>query len=135
MRVRGYPAWLGLVSLQQPAVQWEADAIFRAGAVRVLRCRHLMASGLRRPVFDLDVTGLPPTWEGAVAPGGDTRGEPRQWQRCRRQVAQKPVERVGPRALLPAVQGCQQAPATAAMDEDVIDDGGNDEKAQDPGLL
>ena len=133
VRVRGYPAWLGLASQQQPAVQWEADALFGAGAVRVLRCRHLTASGLRRPVFDLDVAGLPPTWEGAIAPGGDTRDEPRQWQRCRRQSTRRPVERVGPRALLPAVQGCQQAPAAGAMDEDVIAD--DDDDVVDPELL
>ena len=66
------------------------------------------------------------TWEGAIAPGGDTRDEPRQWQRCRRQSTRRPVERVGPRALLPAVQGCQQAPAAGAMDEDVIADDDDD---------
>ena len=89
----------------------------------MMRCRHLSKSGLRRPVFDLDVAGIPPDWEGATAPGGDTRDEPRRWQRCRRTTAKKThFERVGPRAVLPAVQGCHAKPAEAAMDEDVVED-------------
>lgn len=123
VRVRGYPAWLGLASQQQPAAQWEADRLFGQGSVQVMRCRHLSKSGLRRPVFDLDVAGIPPDWEGATAPGGDTRDEPRRWQRCRRTTAKKTsFERVGPRAVLPAIQGCQAKPAEAAMDEDVVED-------------
>ena len=38
------------------------DTAFEEGGVRVLRVTHLAATGFDRPVFDLDLEGVPPGW-------------------------------------------------------------------------
>ena len=51
---------MGLVSGSQSAAQREADRVFGANTVKVQRCQHLKHSGLVSPVFDMDITGVPP---------------------------------------------------------------------------
>ena len=60
VRVRGYGISMGLVSGSQSAAQREADRVFGANTVKVQRCQHLKHSGLVNPVFDMDITGVPP---------------------------------------------------------------------------
>ena len=66
VRVRGYGISMGLVSGSQSAAQREADRVFGANTVKVQRCQHLKHSGLINPVFDMDLTGVPPDGRAAL---------------------------------------------------------------------
>ena len=97
---------MGLVSGSQSAAQREADRVFGANTVKVQRCQHLKHSGLVNPVFDMDITGVPPDWEGCTAPAKDSRMPVRRWHLCLRKSTGPSYTPVGKNTTLPAVQGC-----------------------------
>ena len=106
VRVRGYGISMGLVSGSQSAAQREADRVFGPKTVTVTRCQHLRHSGLVNPVFDLDITGVPPGWDGCTAPASDSRMPVRRWHRCLRKSTGPLYTPIGKKSVLPAVQGC-----------------------------
>ena len=106
VRVRGYGISMGLVSGSQSAAQREADRVFGANTVKVQRCQHLKHSGLINPVFDMDITGVPPDWEGCTAPAKDSRMPVRRWHLCLRKSTGPSYTPVGKNTTLPAIQGC-----------------------------
>ena len=123
VRVRGYGVSMGLVSGQQSAAQREADRVFGVNIVTVIRCQHLKHSGLVSPVFDMDITGIPPDWEGCTVPAQDSRMPVRKWHKCIRKAAAPTYKPVGKRATLPPRQGCvtpedEEMPEEAAKDEE-----------------
>ena len=101
-----YGISMGLVSGSQSAAQREADRVFGPKTVTVTRCQHLRHSGLVNPVFDLDITGVPPGWDGCTAPASDSRMPVRRWHRCLRKSTGPLYTPVGKKSVLPAVQGC-----------------------------
>ena len=124
VRVRGYGLSFGLVSGDQQVAQREADKVFGANVVSVKHTRHLQKSGLERPVYDVELTGVPPTWEGEVVPAGDSRMPDKKWQRIVRKTPPPVYQRVGQKASLPAVEA-----------NDKSDEMDTDANPEDPNLL
>ena len=104
--------------------QREADKVFGANVVSVKHTRHLQKSGLERPVYDVELTGVPPTWEGEVVPAGDSRMPDKKWQRIVRKNTPPVYQRVGQKASLPAVEA-----------NDKSDEMDTDANPEDPNLL
>ena len=49
--------------------------------IRVRRCTQLAHSSLNRPVFDLELEGVPEDWQGVRLGAHDTRLPDRLWER------------------------------------------------------
>ena len=65
VRVRGYPAQLGLAVDEYAQLRRYAQGAFGPEVpIRVHRCAQLAQSTLDRPVFDLEPEGVPEDWQG-----------------------------------------------------------------------
>ena len=74
VRVRGYPAQLGLAlddyaQLRRYAKETSGSEV----NIRVDRCTQLAHSTHDRPVFDLELEGVPEDWQGVRLGSPDTR--------------------------------------------------------------
>ena len=76
VRVLGYPAQLGLAVDEYAQLRRYAREAFGPEApIRVHRCTKLAHSTLDRPVFDLELEGVPEDWQG-VRLGAPTPASP-----------------------------------------------------------
>ena len=74
MRVRGYPAQLGLAVEGYARLQCYAKEAFGSEVnIRVHRCTQLAHSILDQPLFDLELEGVPEDWKGVRLGAPDTR--------------------------------------------------------------
>ena len=74
VRVRGYPAQLGLAVDEYAQLRRYAQEAFGPEVpIRVHRCTQLAHSSLDRPVFHLELEGVPEDWQGARVGALDTR--------------------------------------------------------------
>ena len=102
VRVRGYSISMGVTEIGRTSeAQKEADTIFGEQVVQVTQCHHMQSSGLVRPTFDLEVTGLPQDWTGQQIPAPDTRLPPRSWTLVSRQRKPTALKAVGRSTALP----------------------------------
>uniref|UniRef100_A0A7S4LEV1 Uncharacterized protein n=1 Tax=Eutreptiella gymnastica TaxID=73025 RepID=A0A7S4LEV1_9EUGL len=109
----------GLASGDQQVAQREAIKVFGAG-VKVMSIRHLQRSGMVRPVYDVELKGVPAGWEGSKVPAADTRLRERSWQRVVRATVRQQYRTLG-RNALPAVTGCPNPEDTMAVDVEAGD--------------
>ena len=83
--------------------------------IRVHHCAQLAHSTLDRPVFDLELEGVP-EWQGVRLGAPDTRFPDRTWERTTRSSGQGRYQPVGPRARMTRPKGSgevQQQPEDA----------------------
>ena len=117
VRVRGYPAQLGLAVDEYAQLRRYAQEAFGPEApIRVHRCTQLANSTLHRPVFDLELEGVPEDWQGLRLGAPDTRLPDRTWERTTRNSRRGRYQPVGPRARMTRREGpdvVQQQPADA----------------------
>lgn len=92
--------------------------------VTCVKCTWIRSSGLVRPVYDVELAGLPEGWKGAVTMSQDTRLWDKRWAlvRVARATAAE-YHGVGPREKLPQPQrpgdGLDEEPAVEhGMEED-----------------
>ena len=106
VRVRGYPAQLGLAMDEYAQLRRFAREAFGPDVpIRVHRCTQLAHSTLDRPVFDLELEGVPQDWQGVRLGAPDTRLPDRTWERTTRSSRQGRYQPVGPRARMTRPQG------------------------------
>ena len=85
VRVRGYPAQLGLAADEYAQLRRYAREAFGPEApIRVHRCTQLAHSTLDRPVLDVELEGVPEDWQGVRLGAPDTRLPHRTWERTSR---------------------------------------------------
>ena len=104
--VRGYSTPLGL-AVDEYAQLWRyAQEAFRPDVpIRVHRCTQLAHSTLDRPVFDLELEGVPEDWHGERLGAPDTRLPDRTWERTTRSSRQGRYQPMGPRARMTRPKG------------------------------
>ena len=117
VRVRGYPAQLCL-AVDEYAQLWRyaREAFGLEAPIRVHRCTQLAHSTLARPVFDLELEGVPEDWQGVRLGVPDTRLPDRTWERTTRAPRQGCYQPVGARARMTRPKGpdvVQQQPSDA----------------------
>ena len=126
VRVRGYPAQLGLaVDKYAQLRRYAREAFGPEAPIRVHRCTQLAHSTLDRSVFDLELEGVPEDWQGVRLGAPDTRLPDRTWERTTRAPRQGRYQPVGPRARMTRPKGpdvVQQQPSDA---QDAVDHTGN----------
>lgn len=116
-RVRGYGE-----DFPEKAAE-EARAALGQG-VTCVKCTWVRSSGLVRPVYDVELTGLPEGWKGAVTTSQDTRLWDKRWALVQvARTAAAEYRGVGPREKLAQPQkpaeGLEQEPAVEhGMEED-----------------
>ena len=117
VRVRGYPAQPGLAVDEYAQLRRYAQEAFGPEVpIRVHRCTQLAHSTLDRPVFDLELEGVPEDWQGVRLGAPDTRLPDRLWERTTRSSRQGRYQPVGPRARMTRPEGSgkgQQQPEAA----------------------
>jgi hypothetical protein len=115
VRVRGYRSDFGLPQADEKpsTAHVEARALFGPD-VEVVTCNHMQKSGLRNPVWDLTIRGIPPDWQGAQIPSMDSRQRDKSWHLCSQVPRSAPLQSMGPRALLPL-----PLPPPASEDEEI----------------
>ena len=97
VRVRGYPAQLGLaVDKYAQLRRYAQEAFGLEVTIRVHRCTQLAHSTLDRPVFDLELEGVPEDWQDVRLGAPDTRFPDRLWERTTRSSRQGRYQPVGP---------------------------------------
>ena len=85
LRVRGYPAQLGLVMDKYAQLRHYAKEAFGLELnIRVHRCTKLAHNTLDRPVFDLELEGVPQDWQRVRLGAPDTRLPDRLWEQTTR---------------------------------------------------
>ena len=85
VRVRGYPAQSGLaVDGYAQLRRYAREAFGPEAPIRVHRCTQLAHSTLDRPVFDLELEGVPGDWQGVRLGAPDTRLPDRTRERTTR---------------------------------------------------
>ena len=106
VRVRGYPAQLGLAVDEYAQLRRYAQEAFGPEVpIRIHRCTQLAHSTLDRPVFDLELEGVPEDWQGVRLGAPDTRLPDRTWERTTRSARQGRCQPVGPRARMTRLKG------------------------------
>ena len=93
--------------------------------IRVHHCTQLAHSTLDRPVFDLELQGVPEDWQGVQLGAPDTRLPDRLWEQTSRSSRQGRYQPVGPSARLTRPEGCgegQQQPQAAQETPDHTED-------------
>ena len=106
VRVRGYPAQLGLAVDEYAQLRrWAQEAFGSEVPIRVHRCIRLAQSTLDRPVFDLELEGVPEDWQGARLGAPNTHLPNRHWERTTRSSRQGRYQPVGPRARMTRPRG------------------------------
>ena len=104
--VRGYPAQLGLAVDEYAKLRRYAQEAFGPEVpVRVHRCTQVAHITLDRPVFDLELEGVPEDWQGVRLGAPDTRLPDRCWERTTRSSRQGRYRPVGPRARMTSPKG------------------------------
>jgi hypothetical protein len=89
VRVRGYPAQLGLAVDEYAQLRRYAQEAFRLEVpIRVHRCTQLAHSTLDRPVFDLELEGVLEDWQGVRLVTPNTRLPDRSWEQITRSCSQ-----------------------------------------------
>lgn len=126
LRARGYPATFGSqTGYAQTALAAALETSGQAGAVTVTAVRHLAYSGVDRPVYDVEATGVPADWTGAVIPPPDARQRSRSWEVLTLDKAAPKRTAIGRRSRLLSVATVAEAPASAAaggQDASAVDD-------------
>jgi hypothetical protein len=125
VRVRGYRSDFGLPQAEgkRSTAQVEVEAIFGLEA-ELVACTHMQKSGLRNPVWDLTIRGIPPTWPGEMIPSMDSREGDKRWHRCTQTQRSTPLQSMGPSAFLPppleypVVDEVESDANSVAMEED-----------------
>ena len=117
VRVRGNPAQLDLALDEYAQLRRYAQEAFGPEApICVHRCTQLAHSTLDRPVFDLELEGVPEDWQGVRQGAPDTRLPDRTWERTTRNSRQGRYQPMRPRARMTRPKGpdvVQQQPADA----------------------
>ena len=109
------PAQMGLAVDEYAQLRRYAQEAFGVEVpIRVHRCTQLAHSTLDRPVFDLELEGVPEDWHGARLGAPDTRLRDRLWERTTRSSRQGGYQPVGPRARMTGRD--RGGPATAGDD-------------------
>ena len=106
VRVWGYPAQLALAVDEY--AQLRRYAFGPEVAIRVHRCTQLAHSTLDRPVFDLELEGVPEDWQGVRLGAPNTRLPERLWERTTRSSHQGRYQPVGPRARMTRPEGSEE---------------------------
>jgi hypothetical protein len=122
IRVRGYAADFGLPHTNGSSLaQLEAAVAFSPATVEVVTCHHMAKSGLRNPVWDLTVRGVPLAWQGQVIPSRDSREKDKVWQLCTQSHRPLPFQAMGPRENLNLVSQPtpEEEESDSEMDEDL----------------
>ena len=117
VRVRGYPAQLGLVVDEYAQLRRYAQEAFGPEVpIRIHHCTQLAHSTLDWPIFDIELGGVPEDWQGARLGAPDTRLPHRLWARTTRSSRQGRYQPVGPKARMTRPEGSgegqQQAETT-----------------------
>ena len=106
VQVRGYPAQLGLAVDEYAQLRRYAHEAFGPEVpIRVHRCTQLAHNTLNRPVFDVELEGVPKDWQGVRLGASDTRLPDRCWERTTRSSRQGRYQPVGPRARMTCPKG------------------------------
>ena len=106
VRVPGYPAQLGLAVDEYAQLRrYAKEASGSEVTIRVHRCTQLAHSNLHRPVFDLELEGLPENWQSVRLGAPDTRLPDRLWKRTTRSSRRGHYYPVSPRARMTRPEG------------------------------
>ena len=106
VRVPGYLAQLGVAADEYAQLRRYAKEAFGSEvAIRVHCCTQLAHSTLDRPVFDLELEGVPKDWQGVWLGAPDTRLPDRLWERTTRSPRWGNYQPVGSRARMTCPEG------------------------------
>ena len=96
--------------------RYAREAFGPEASIRVQGCTQLAHSTLDRPVFDLELEGVPEDWQGVRLGAPGTRLPDRTWERTTRASCQGRYQPAGPRARMTRPKSrdvLQQQPAEA----------------------
>ena len=89
------------------------------------RCTQLAHSTLDRPVFDVELEGVPEGWQGLLLGAPDTRLPDRTWERTTRSSRQGRYHPVGPRARMTRPKGSDEVQQQPVDAQDATDHKGD----------
>ena len=109
VRVRGYPAQLGLALDDYAQLRRYAKEAFGAEVnIHVRHCTQLDHSILDRPVFDLKLEGMAEDRQGVGLGAPDTRFPDRLWERTNDSSRRGQYQPVGPKARTTRPEGSRE---------------------------